>query len=201
MKDRIQKLLGSGLSPALVSSVVGCDPSFISQLLSEPDFALSVAEMRVRDIEVLRARDTKYDSLEDAFLERLENLLPMMLKPRDVLSALQVINAAKRRASEFITPQTPTTVNNIVLLQLPTKTVSSFELNTKNEIISIDSNALVAMPTSLLMKEVSALPLLPSEEKGKNVNTPPATPSTPVSSEKEKRLCAPISSIITEDSI
>jgi len=188
MKDRIQKLLGSGLSPALVATVVGCDPSFISQLLSESDFALKVAEMRVHDIEELKVRDSKYDSLEDQFLERLENLLPMMLKPRDVLSALQVINNAKRRSEAFITPQAPTTVNNIVLLQLPTKTVNQFELNSKNEIISIDDQALVAMPTSSLMKEVN-----------QNADPPPRTPNETPST--EKRLSAPEERIISEDSI
>lgn len=158
-KDRIKNLLGSGLSPELVASAVGCEPSFISQLMSDNDFAFEVAKIRAEDLESLQGRDKKYDSIEDLLLERLENVLPLMMKPRDILSALQVINSAKRRAADIINPLgagTKVVIQNVVQLQLPEKVVQTFERNINNEVVSVEGKSLVAMPTSELLKEMRA---------------------------------------------
>ncbi len=155
MKDRILSLLGSGISLTLVASAVGCEPSYISQLLANEEFALAVATERCKDIEQALEVDNRYDRLEDKLLERLENLLPMMLRPREVLHALQIVNSAKRRSQEMQQGAPQQITNNIVYLQLPTKAVNTFELSAQNEVISIEGKALVPMSTSALMKELA----------------------------------------------
>ena len=72
MRDKILKLLGQGLTPQLVATAVGCEPSYVSQLLSEEAFALEVAQARCANLEEATDRDKKYDKLEDAFLQKLE---------------------------------------------------------------------------------------------------------------------------------
>ena len=96
-EDRVLTLLGQGLPADVVANAVGVSPSRISQLVSDPDFAAKVAELRFSGLIKHNARDSRYDSLEDQLLEKMENLLPMMYKPFEVLKAIQVINAAKRR--------------------------------------------------------------------------------------------------------
>lgn len=158
MKDRILSLLGSGLQPALVASAVGCNPSYISQLLEDQSFAFDVASRRCKDIETLTERDKKWNGLEDELLSKLQDLIPYMLRPREVLHALQVVNNAKRRSQEFINPSTAQHVtNNIVVLNLPPKTINKFELSPSGEVISIEGKSLIPLPTDILLKEVSNL--------------------------------------------
>lgn len=159
MKDRIAALLGSGLHPNLVATAVGCTPGYISQLLTDETFALEVSTLRVRDIEKLQGRDGQWNELEDTLLARLKELVPFMMKPRDVLGALQVVNGAKRRAAELARPEAlnqQINIQNVVVLQLPQNTVNQFELSKNNEVISVEGRALVPMSTDTLLKELAA---------------------------------------------
>jgi len=49
-KDRILKLLGSGLGGEVVSATVGCDPSYISQLMADEEFRSRVLAMRIESL-------------------------------------------------------------------------------------------------------------------------------------------------------
>jgi hypothetical protein len=164
MKDRILSLLGSGLQPALVASAVGCNPSYISQLLEDQQFAFDVATRRCKDIENLTERDAKWNNLEDILLTRLNDLVPYMLRPREVLHALQVVNNAKRRSQEFINPTQQHVTNNVVVLNLPPKTINKFELSPLGEVISIEGKQLIPLPTDILLREVSSLPAKNDEQ-------------------------------------
>lgn len=157
MKDRIASLLGSGLAPQLVATATGCSPSYISQLLQDETFVADVATLRVKDIETLQKRDGKWDGLEDNLLLQLEKLVPHMFKPRDVLSALQVVNSAKRRAAELTKGSNinqQINIHNTVVLELPQKTIASYELSKTNEVISVEGKTLAPMPTTVLMNEL-----------------------------------------------
>lgn len=169
MKDRILSLLGSGLQPSLVASAVGCSPTYITQLLSDETFALDVSSLRVKDIEKLKERDNKWDNLEDLLLKKLEDLIPFMLRPREVIHALQTVNSARRR-SEDLTKGTPTQqiTNNIVVLQLPQRTVSTFtkfELSKNNEVISIEGKSVAPLPSTSLLRELAEAKRIVETEK------------------------------------
>lgn len=169
MKDRIASLLGSGLAPALVASATGVSASYISQLLSEPAFSLEVASLRAKDIEKMQERDGAWDGLEDKLLEKLGDLVPFMVKPREVLHAIQVVNGAKRRAADLVKPDGSAlgsvTNHNTVVLVLPQKVVSQFELSKNNEVISVAGRALVPMATSRLLEEIKDKQEKAPEEK------------------------------------
>jgi hypothetical protein len=155
MKDRILKLLGNGVAPSLVCCAVGCSESYVSQLLSDQEFAFEVAKLRCKDLEALRERDDRYDMLEDKLLDKLEHILPFLSRPRDIISALKEINQAKRRSTDLLaTSQQPTVVNNIVVLHLPTRTTTAFSLNKNNEVVAIGEQSLATMPTSALLSSL-----------------------------------------------
>lgn len=153
LQDKILKLLGSGLAPAVVATTVGCEPSYISQLLASESFALEVAKLRCADIEEDLARDNKYDQLEDKLLEKLNNVLVFMVRPRDILQAIQVINNAKRRSlGSNQSPNEGKTVH--VHLSLPVSVIQQFQLNKENEVISVEGRVLANMPAATLMKSL-----------------------------------------------
>lgn len=153
MKEKILKLLGAGIPPGLVATTVGCEPSYVSQLLGDEEFALSVAQLRCAQLEAATERDGKYDSLEDKLLEKLEDVLPFMVKPRDILDALTRINAAKRRGAQPVSGA-ENTKQTIINLTLPQTVVHNYITNQQGEVIEVGQRPLVNMPATDLMKSL-----------------------------------------------
>lgn len=142
-EDRALTLLGQGLAPNIVASAVGVDVSRISQLLSDADFASKVAEARFTNLSKHSERDNKYDTLEDALLKKLEDCLPFMMRPMEVLKAISVINAAKRRGSS--TPESILNTKEVTTIMMPTQIINNFTLNSTNQVIKAGDKDLVTI--------------------------------------------------------
>lgn len=152
MQDKILQLLGSGLAPSVVANAVGCTPAYISQLLAQEEFALAVAELRCKGVERDVSRDNKYDALEDKLLEKLENIMPFLAKPRDVLEAIKTVNGAKRRAQVGQSVDSAKTIH--VHLQLPPAALARFSFNDNKEVIEVEGRVLANMPAANLIKSL-----------------------------------------------
>jgi hypothetical protein len=158
--EKIKELLGNGLSNEVVATAVGVSPSYISQLMSDEVFASEVVTLRTKTLTDATSRDRSIDSLEDKLLHKYGQLVDqgMVYKPTDVLRALQVINAAKRRGT---TPQQANTVNQtVVILNIPVKVVNKFKKNISGEVIEVvtpegDQQTLVTMPSATLMRKLA----------------------------------------------
>src|SRR4051812_22331572 len=97
-EERALKLLGSGIGPEVVASACGVSASRISQLLAEPEFLGKVAELRFNNLQKHNETDATYDDIETKLLGHLKQVLPLIaMKPNELLRAISVINAAKRR--------------------------------------------------------------------------------------------------------
>ncbi len=101
LQDRIKSMLGQGLSGSVVASAVGCDPSYISQLMEVEEFKNEVLTARAGKAEHSVARDEKWDKVEDMALDKALQMLPLVSRPGDLIRIGQMANAAKRRATEF----------------------------------------------------------------------------------------------------
>lgn len=158
-EERALALLGQGLGAEVVASAVGVSPSRISQLISEPEFAAKVAELRFSNLVKHNARDEKYDKLEDKLLDKMENLLPYMMKPFEVLKAISIINGAKRRG--ISTPEQITGQQTVVSLTLPTLIVQNFsakniQVNINNQVIRAGEQDLVTVQSGRMDALVAA---------------------------------------------
>lgn len=153
MKDRLLSLLGVGVSPAQAAAAVGCTPGYVSQLLATDDFALEVSKLRVEALTAATDRDRKYDSLEDELLAKLKELLPFMMRPGEVVKALATINAAKRRGAGAAEANA-TTINNIVVLQLPDVVKQRFVTNQNSEVVEVDGRTLLTIDSNTLLQQV-----------------------------------------------
>jgi hypothetical protein len=148
-ESRALALLGAGVGPENVANATGVSISRISQLLSDETFAAQVAELRFENLQKHNLRDSEYDSLEDDLIERLKDLIPLMLRPMEVLKAIQVINAAKRRGAS--TPEAITAQQTVVPLVLPTVIINKFTTNTYNQVVQTGEQNLVTMQSGTLM--------------------------------------------------
>lgn len=152
---RILEMLGNGLSPTVVSSALGVSESYISQLLSEESFAHQVTTLRYQNLQAATIRDRSYDAIEDALIQKMTDLLPMMYKPMEVLRAITVINAAKRRGADA--PENTVINQTIVQLTLPTAITSRFVTNSNNQVIEAGDQELITIAAPSLAGRLDAM--------------------------------------------
>lgn len=151
MKERIIALLGNGVSPAIAASAVGCTEGYISQLMSDEDVAARVSALRFDNLQAASDRDKKADRIEDSLLDSLQKVLPMMMRPAEIVRSLAVVNALKRRASSA--PDTMHIHNQVINLMLPQHTALRVTMSASREIVEVEGRTLVTMPASQLLKE------------------------------------------------
>lgn len=172
-QDRIAGLLVQGMKPAMVASIVGCDPSYISQLLKDEAFLYHLQSLNTEleageapleaDVED-RKQETLFlaDKMLAAEHHALDKILKEMpyLSGRDAIVALDVIGKRKDATlAQVFGPSklgmgTPvaqpghTTVQ--VTLTVPNICIPELTLSSNNEIISIGERSVAAMPTATL---------------------------------------------------
>jgi len=139
-KDRILKLLGSGLGGEVVSATVGCDPSYISQLMADEEFRSRVLAMRIESLTADTQRDRAIDEIEDVLIKKLKAGLDFLVSTKDILRAYAVINAAKRRGAKA--SDTTVVNNNIVNLILPRIIVQKYTMSRTGEVMKLKENHL-----------------------------------------------------------
>lgn len=156
-KEQIKELLGNGIDAVTVASVVGCDTSYISQLMSEDSFAGEVSALRAVALTSHTKRDASLDAVEDKLIAQLGELVDQhaFFKPRDVLSALAVVNRAVRRGVPAGQQNIGTAVQTIVNINLPTVARQKYTTNRQNEVIQVDEQTLVTMPAHVLLKRLA----------------------------------------------
>lgn len=162
-EERALSLLGQGLIPEQVAGACGLSPSRISQLLSNEEFAAAVAELRFQSLSKHNDRDNAYDTLEDQLIEKMKDCLPLMVRPHEILKAIQVINSAKRRGQVAQAAQEHHTVINLVL---PTALLTQFQLNSSNQVVQAGDQPLVTIQSGTLLNRIKEKQnVLPSPSK------------------------------------
>lgn len=152
-KDQLKELL-KHCTPTQAAAAVGCEVSYVSQLLTDPEFAEEVAVYRIEELTKQAKRDGKYDRIEDKLLDALEMKLDQgahFLKMDVILRALQTANNAKRRSNPLQDTAPP---SNIVNLIMPTTIIRQFQTNPANEVIRVGDTELISMSAQSIMAKL-----------------------------------------------
>lgn len=170
IETRALTLLGQGLDPSVVASALGVTDGRISQLLADDLFRSKVTELKFNSMQKAGELDTTYNDIEGKLLDKLQSSLPLLTKPRDVLSAISVINGAKRRGAQ--NADSTQLQAKVVQLSLPNAILQQFVSNVHNQITEIrdgegksqtlvtaQSGSLEQLANSVLRKEQ----VIPSE--------------------------------------
>ncbi len=180
MKERIINYLAAGLKPANISTIVGCSPAYISQLLSDPDFKAQVeAKMLDGSIEADTTLDVKYESLEhtliksmqervgEAEFSHLSKALDSVTKAQDMRAKRK--NPALREAASLV---------QIVQINIPQHAIAApvMALNSDSEVVAIDNRPLAPM-SSEGIKNLFAQRALAKTTKDEAANEQHAIPS------------------------
>jgi len=152
VSSRALTLLGQGIPASVVAATCGVSESRISQLVSDPAFAAQVAELRFSSLQKHNERDSKYDTMEDALIDKLRDLLPLMMRPMEVLKAIQVINAAKRRGAS--SPDQVVQQQTFINLSIPTTLIQKFQINSNNHVTQAGEQTLLTLQSGSLLKKI-----------------------------------------------
>lgn len=151
MRDRILRLLANGIKPADAAGVVGCTPSYISQLLKDEDFKTELTELITNQSEDADEKrlDIKYEATEHRILNAINEALPSA-KLGELTRTLEVVvkrqTEVKKLAAFKTAPKTSVQIVNLTLpasfhkLQAPT-----IEMNSESEVIAIGGNNLAPL--------------------------------------------------------
>lgn len=152
MKDRIIDLLGKGISAVQVASAVGCDDSYISQLLSEPGVAEQVQALKAEHFAKYAEQDATLDKAEAAALEKVSHLLQFVTRPAEAVRVYGILNAAKRRTSDTLQNAQP--IAQTVQLDLPAAARVRFTLTHDKQVIEVEGRSMTTMPAKSLAQQL-----------------------------------------------
>jgi hypothetical protein len=156
MEDRIVELAGAGVPNNIIASTVGCDPSYVTQVLGKEENASRVMEMRGAKAAKMLARDAKIEQIEDAALDRAMNLVNMQTDLMKVTRVFQVFNAAKKSSDHGINPAA-NGAGVTVTLELPQAAEMHFRLTSDRQVIEIEGRSMVPMPSQQVAKQLREL--------------------------------------------
>lgn len=144
MKERIIEMLGQGLSATQVASAVGCDDSYISQLIADEDVSKQIQELRAENFSRYVDQDRRLDEAESAALDKVASLASFITKPSEAARVYSILNAAKRRTVDQVNQQQA--VAQTVSLDLPEAARVRFTLTNDKQVIEIEGRSMTTMP-------------------------------------------------------
>ena len=166
MEEKALNLLSRGISQEMVARACGVDPSRISQLMADDEFRAKLAELRFAKMGEQSKMDDRYDKMESRLQEQFEKVIPMIVKPKDVLEAMKIINAMKRRTGELDTGSQQT--STVVQLTLPVAIMNKYQIKIDSEsnrvieaqgvpLLTAQSNQVVAKHEERIRRKGSAI--------------------------------------------
>jgi hypothetical protein len=150
-EQRAIKLLGSGCTIAQTALAVGVTESRISQLMADENFAQEVATLKFQALNKHNEMDDQYDGMEKKLAKAFEEQMPMLMRPMEILKAMQVINSLKRRGQS--SPEQVHNQNTVVTLVMPTQIVHQFTTNVNNQVIKAGVQTLETIQSGALLAE------------------------------------------------
>lgn len=152
-EEKALALLGSGtLSLEVIANTLGVETSRISQLMAREDFAAQVQELRIKNFSAHIERDKKIDAIEDDLIGRVEESINLIMRPMELIRALETVNRMKRTSVQAVEPVSAH--EKIIPLQLPQVVINKFTTNIQNQVVQAGNQSLVTIGSSALMEKL-----------------------------------------------
>lgn len=157
IKSKLLGLLGAGVSQTAAALACGISDGYVSQILSDPDFAGALANSRTEKLETAVKHDSTIESVEAKALEALEKKLPFVRNPLEAARIFQILNAAKKRA--VVQDSRPESLGaQQVSIVLPRAASVHLQMNSLNQVVEIAGRSMATLPSR-------ALPALAAKDK------------------------------------
>lgn len=156
---RIASFLAGGLKPSQIASIIGCTPSYITQLSSTEQFKFLLAEEQAKQASAAAKNEqmveeviitNKYLAVEHNILNRLENQMAYA-DIKELTRALEVVgNRQEARAKRQLIQRLPqlNDPNKATLtlsLSVPAHTIPEYSVNERKEITAVGSKLMAPL--------------------------------------------------------
>lgn len=188
LKDRIAHYLARGLKASDVAEVVGCSPSYISQLLKDAQFKEAVEQqMQEAPPSEDDALATKYMGLEHKIVAEMSVAvsgaeLPHLTRAMEAVARAQDLR--ERRKNPLLIHSGSQQTINVVSVMLPAHALQApqrLTLNSQSEVVAIGEKALAPMSSSGVKDLFTRLsvPIEGVQDATSSQNSPQLATSTP----------------------
>ena len=150
---QLLSLFEQGVTPAEISRALGITPGAVTQLMQSEDLAPKISEIREAQLARSASLDIRYDNIEERLADQLERTIPMLLKPEQILNALEKVNRMKRRGISLTNNAAPA---QVVHLHLPATMIAKVTTNISNQVISVGGQQLITMQSQNIAKLAEA---------------------------------------------
>lgn len=156
MEEKIIELASAGVPNSVIANTVGCDPSYVTQILSKEENQERVREARAAKAAEGIEHDTKIEKAERQALDKVLTLLPMQTDVMKVTRVFQVLNQAKRSNDHGMLP-TGQQAGAVVTLNLPAAAQVHFRLTSDQQVIEVEGRSMVPMQSQNVAKRLKEL--------------------------------------------
>jgi hypothetical protein len=158
LSEKIIELAGAGLGNSNIAATVGCEPGYVTQVLSADGVQERVLAERAKVAAQHIEKDKMIEELEATALGKLKTLLPIQTDVMKVGRLFQVLNGARRR-SEIgggLNNEQPGTIVNI---QLPAaaQVALTVKVTPDNQVIEVGGRSMVPMPSKQVAGKLADL--------------------------------------------
>ena len=153
MREKIIEMLGRGIPATQVAAAVGCDDSYISQLLSDEAVSAEVQLLRATHYSGYLELDRKVDSAEEAALKKVAALIPYLTRPSEAARVYDILNKAKRRTVD--STASANAPAQTVIIDLPESARVRFTLTSDKQVIEIAGRSMATMPAKSLAAQLA----------------------------------------------
>ena len=98
IKEKLVGFLAAGVPHTVAAEAVGCDTSYISQLLQIPEFREAVSVAGAGRLKEAVEHDESIESIEKKALRMVETKLPYVRSAMEAAKVFATLNSAKRKA-------------------------------------------------------------------------------------------------------
>ena len=152
-KKKVIDLLSASISPGTIAQTLGCDPSYVSQLLQDPEIMEAVVAKRVAAATKVAATDEKVQDIRSILVEQMRKIAPFTTKMSDICMALTTVDKmASRLPSANIRESEEH--RTVVSLTLPKSLALNFVMNGQNQIVEVDNRALETMSANRVFEQL-----------------------------------------------
>lgn len=152
-KKKVIDLLAASISPTTIAQTLGCDPSYIVQLASDPEILEAVVAIRVAKATKIAATDDKVQDIRSVLIDQMGKVAQFTTKMSDICMALNTIDKMASRLPSANTREESAT-KSVVNLTLPKEMAIHFVMNAQNQIVEVNDRALETMSANRVLGEL-----------------------------------------------
>lgn len=168
--DRLADLLAANVKPSVCAAILGFSPSYISQLMQDPDFSEAINELKAQKAaeaaDEIAERKLYTDRLAGAEHSILDKIIAQVdggiyTDERFLLQALNVVGARRDAMEKATLMKTINPANGggsvqITTITIPAICLPEMRISQSSEIMSIGNQDMTPMPAATLQKMIEA---------------------------------------------